>query len=509
MGTDTLSWFAHGAAWLWTFALHGSAILLATIVIARWWIRDAARLDLLWRYACFAGILTASVQCLVQDGPWLTLPIEMRGVAIANDEQPRPESGFGGESNRTPAAFPMPAPTSSGPVDAGSDPWHSSSLDRFDRARFADLDGGQAILADTSPPVVTAISQWTTWSTVGVFGASILALCGSLRWLRRRRRLAAWLRDRRDVPSDDPAHTILEHLRSEIGVRRQVRLTRSDRLLSPVAFGVLRAEICLPARAEHESGAPHVAAMLAHELAHLRRRDPLWLSAAQCVRALFPWQPLLGIAERRMRAIAERRCDAMAARVVGPVAIAECLVEVAGWVRSDKLGPGAMLASMAVARMGVRSRVEHLLQHDERDARRLSSPGSLVAVALLTAGFAAALPGASVRASRAARATAVDLKSPTALASDLPSAAGRSTAARLLALLAAFDAERGEVTRQFESMRSELRRLDSTQRAWLAEIELRITNLDRLRSRVARVIAERSEPTSGDGSPELLSENPR
>jgi beta-lactamase regulating signal transducer with metallopeptidase domain len=497
--------FVYGAAWLWTFALHGSAILLAAIVVSRWLARDAARLDLLWRYSCFAGLLTASMQCLVQDGPWLALPIELRGVEIVAH----------GPAGSLPAIEPagiddatalgsasMSTPQSIDRARIELDPLHlaetTRSVDPSPRLDFAAV-----------PRPTASAAEWASWSDLGVYGALALAGVGVARWLLRRLHVSAWLRDRAVVAADDPIRATLDALRSTMGVRSPVRLSRSERLLSPVAFGAFRPEICLPVRAGSAGAAAHVPAMLAHELAHLKRRDPLWLMAVQCMRALFPWQPLLGISERRMRAVAERRCDAMAARAVGPIALAECLVEVAQWVRDARPEPSAMLASMAVAKEGVRSRVEHLLQHEARDARRLSSPGSALTVAVLTAAFAAALPGATVRSPVSG--SGFPLDSIEVLDDPAPAAETTATSAmaRVTSLLAVFDAERAALAIEVETLLRGSRRLSADQRTLLAEIELRIARLDRLRSRVTAAIAAQSQSSADDGSSARLSENPR
>ena len=50
-------------------------------------------------------------------------------------------------------------------------------------------------------------------------------------------------------------------------------------------------------------------AVLLHELAHLRRRDPLWQLVAHCGLALHWFNPLAWFAVRRLRIEQERACD--------------------------------------------------------------------------------------------------------------------------------------------------------------------------------------------------------
>ena len=71
---------------------------------------------------------------------------------------------------------------------------------------------------------------------------------------------------------------------------RGVRLSQSQALGSPVALS--RREICIPRRAQFEMSAGEQQGMLAHELAHLVRRDPAWLRIAHVIERMFFFQPL-------------------------------------------------------------------------------------------------------------------------------------------------------------------------------------------------------------------------
>ena len=73
--------------------------------------------------------------------------------------------------------------------------------------------------------------------------------------------------------------------------------------------------------------------MLAHEVAHLVRRDPEWLVAARAIEMVLFFQPLNRLARHRMQEVAEYLCDDWAvARTSRPVTMAKCLAAVAEWV---------------------------------------------------------------------------------------------------------------------------------------------------------------------------------
>jgi beta-lactamase regulating signal transducer with metallopeptidase domain len=126
------------------------------------------------------------------------------------------------------------------------------------------------------------------------------------------------------------AGNALRHLRREGRVNRPAFLTLSDRLTSPVALG--DDEICLPARALFELDPIRMESILAHELAHLVRRDPSWLTVARVIEAVFFFQPLNVLVRRRMQEAAEFASDAWASsRIARPLDLAFCLARVAEW----------------------------------------------------------------------------------------------------------------------------------------------------------------------------------
>ena len=106
--------------------------------------------------------------------------------------------------------------------------------------------------------------------------------------------------------------------RRRLGVRTRIvacdgtiaapyRLSASTTLGAPVAIGIN--EICVPAATFALLTPAERQSVLAHERAHLARRDPIWFAIAAAVVALFPWLPLLRPAVRRLRRDAEFCCD--------------------------------------------------------------------------------------------------------------------------------------------------------------------------------------------------------
>lgn len=126
--------------------------------------------------------------------------------------------------------------------------------------------------------------------------------------VRERRRRTFWRGMAGRRPVTDPELTLpLQALSARLGVRRAVRLTASERLRVPAAVG--RAEICVPDPAFWRLSPAQRESVLAHEVAHLRRADPLWRAAFELLAVIFFFQPLHRVAAARLHETAEFACD--------------------------------------------------------------------------------------------------------------------------------------------------------------------------------------------------------
>lgn len=173
---------------------------------------------------------------------------------------------------------------------------------------------------------------------------------------------------------------LLHDLAARAGVRRPLTLLWSDSIGIPLAIG--RSTIVVPRRAASLSPAEQ-RVLLGHELAHLIRRDPLWLLLIAIVEALLFFQPLNRLARRRLAEASEFAADELAVQMTSDgISLARCLVSVAGWNRGSGL---AHVAAMASSQSQLATRVERLL--DSRVARR--SRLGLAAVPLLIVATAA------------------------------------------------------------------------------------------------------------------------
>lgn len=160
----------------------------------------------------------------------------------------------------------------------------------------------------------------------------------------------------------------------------------------PMVWGVLRGHLLLPDAANAwEAG--HLQAVLLHELAHLRRRDPLSMVVGQLARAAYWFNPLAWWAVSQMRVERERACDDyVLRRDMKPSDYAALLLEL-----TANLCP-AGAASVALA-MADAPRLEGRLRTilDPHQNRRVVTGGAVAAT--LLAAVAATVSLSLVRAS--------------------------------------------------------------------------------------------------------------
>src|SRR5262249_49949405 len=146
--------------------------------------------------------------------------------------------------------------------------------------------------------------NWKTWALAAWFAGVMMALAtlatGTLRVHRTIR----------DAYAIDDAECITQFrgLCRALGLKRSVRLLASDQRRMPIALGLIRPAVLLPADAPKWSGDRRNVVLL-HELAHVKRMDCFTQILTQVVRAFYWFNPLVHLAARHLRIEAERACD--------------------------------------------------------------------------------------------------------------------------------------------------------------------------------------------------------
>lgn len=118
-------------------------------------------------------------------------------------------------------------------------------------------------------------------------------------------------------PAPAEWHLVLARLSRELGLRRAVRLLRSVRVEAPMVVGWLRPVILVPAAAFAGLSPVQVEAILAHEMAHIRRLDFLVNFIQSMVETLLFFHPAVWWLSSRLRAERELCCDDTAVACCG------------------------------------------------------------------------------------------------------------------------------------------------------------------------------------------------
>ena len=172
-----------------------------------------------------------------------------------------------------------------------------------------------AISAD--PTTVAAAAAQPQWLaaivfTVWVCGFTAIAL----------RRVRQWREIRAAVRASTP-------FAAAAAVPAGIEIRTAPTVLEPGAIGLRRPMILLPQGIDSYLTADQLAAVLAHEVCHVRRRDNLTAAIHMLVEAVFWFHPLVWWIGARLVATREQACDEhVVAETAEPIAYAQGIVSV-------------------------------------------------------------------------------------------------------------------------------------------------------------------------------------
>jgi hypothetical protein len=419
--------------WIATYLAHSTILCGAAWGFDLWSRRNSARertlgpaRERLWKLALFLPVASTIVQCGGELSLW-RLPAEVHTASPVAD---------------------LPA--------ASLAPWH-------------ELAGGQ-----TQPLSAQTMPLRVAWPLVAAALWLVCVCWGALVWLREWHALGRAVRGL--VPcADAELRAEFDALRAGDPALHSTRLFVGRAVLVPLTLCWWRTRVVVPERAAFGLDSDERRAMLAHELAHARRRDPLWISAARAVEGLFCFQPLNRLARIRLQDEAEFLADRWAIeRGVGALSLASCLTEVAGWIVSNRRA--LPVPSMAARGARLTRRVERLLEERRAPLPLRSAHWSIAFLALALGSAAAAVPGSPVQSSRPVdtpRTVGGDLES--ILEHVTPVSAIRAPAAQPADLAAQFDQLADELDQLARD--ADKRVLDERWHQRFAELRVRLAAL--------------------------------
>lgn len=356
--------------WLLTYLLHSTVILGVVWLVTRsGWLSAPRHRASLWKIGALAGLLTASVQVglaswspvtpgkpgSAAEGLWgaprLTWsarlegrtgrPVNIRQAASVRAGEPACEAALTRHIQEARVRLEAPA----GPVPSVREP-----------EALLDPCGG------------TAPARWPRL-LLGLWALGALIGCGTL--LRRRARLNRAMDPSAAMPVD--IAPLLERVEERAGLQSPLRLVDAGGLGSPAALTGGR--IALPSRAIEGLEEGELAAVLAHEVGHVVRRDPAWLRGLSILGAILWLQPLNRVARQGFQLASEFLADDWAIHCTGSrLPLARALEKVSR-MALDYPSPRCVV-TMARPESPIVERVRAILEKPIAESPRVFSPGS-------------------------------------------------------------------------------------------------------------------------------------
>jgi beta-lactamase regulating signal transducer with metallopeptidase domain len=227
---------------------------------------------------------------------------------------------------------------------------------------------GHTATTHTNQPDFTAvwISTLQTWAvpvwSLGVLLFSIRLVWGCRQITRMRRRGA--------MP-DEAIRTLVAALARRLGITQQVRVLIAADGESPSVVGWIRPVVLIPAAALLGLTAEQLEAVLAHELAHIRRHDYLVNLVQTLVETLLFYHPAVWWVSARMRHERELCCDDLA---VGYCGDAVCYARALTRLERLRVAPALAMGSNSGAML---YRVQRLLGAGRQEYAPSKFPGIL------------------------------------------------------------------------------------------------------------------------------------
>lgn len=194
-----------------------------------------------------------------------------------------------------------------------------------------------------------AASAWLPWLWIAGVIAMLLRLIGGI-WMMRRL-------DRQPFTVLSPIwQARAEALRHAMGIRREVAVRVFQGVGLPCSARAWRPVIWLPISMLTQLAADQIEALLAHELAHVRRLDWIWNGLQRVIEALLFYHPGVWWLSRRIRQERENACDDLAVAACGDaIVLAEALASL------EKLRMPAHIFALSADGGSLMQRVKRLL----------------------------------------------------------------------------------------------------------------------------------------------------
>lgn len=230
---------------------------------------------------------------------------------------------------------------------------------------------GVASAAWTQPGIWQRVMPWLVLAWLGGVVVFTVRLIGG--WFR-----TASLRSVESRPAPSNWQQTLDRLIARMGIAQSVRLMVTSLVEVPAVMGWLRPVILMPVGALTGLSPQYVEALLAHELAHVWRRDYLVNLLQSVAEAVLFYHPAVWWLSAEIRNERELCCDDLAVAASGDVlTYARALAEL------ESFRPAHLQVAIAANSGGLLNRIGRLLGQPQPATHTLPGPAAAWALSIL------------------------------------------------------------------------------------------------------------------------------
>jgi len=368
--------FTRGGDVFWRYALTmliQTSVLIVALLALDAILRRHARAVLryaLWMLLLVKLVLPPGLSTPVSVGAWIG-----RYLDVAHMEQSAPlsataETTSDGQGGKTASATVAVSPTPSGSADVASGAPHVVA------AGAAAVPNASAESPGRSRPAHTAPSPG--WKQV-VFLGWFVVVCVFVLLLVQRWVFVRGL-VRQAEPADENVQAVLDECCAVLGVSpKRISLRMSPNMVSPAVCGLRRPVVLLPSFLLAELDGERLRSVMLHEVAHVKRFD-LPVNMLQTVlQAVYFYNPLLWLANSRIRRAREEAVDETVLVGLGEEArgYSRTLIDIAE-MAFQRPALSLRLIGVVESKSALARRIKHILARPIPRTARIGLAGSLI-----------------------------------------------------------------------------------------------------------------------------------
>lgn len=175
---------------------------------------------------------------------------------------------------------------------------------------------------------------------------------------------------------------LYEQCKKELKIKREIPLSYSDFIKSPVIAGIFKPHIYMPLHVVSQYSIEEIRFMLLHELWHYKQKDLLWNSFSNIVGILYWFHPLVHFAKKEMRHEQELSCDALVLSCISENSYMNYGSTIIACAEKLSLSHAPFALSMGSTFEQLKSRITHILAY-EKPSLQKSWKGLLIFILIV------------------------------------------------------------------------------------------------------------------------------